>query len=283
MSKYNVHGGHNPSGKIACGAKGLLDESKEDRLIANEIIRLLKLNGHTAYNCTVSNGKSQRDVLVKICTKCNAHIVKYDISVHLNSGRNDKKGDKKVGGFEVWVTGTGNGKGTVASRIRKNMKALGFTDRGTKKTSGLYYLNHTKNSALLLEICFVDDKDDYLLYKKVGYKKVAQAVVKGLLNKNTIKTQSTVAKVASTVVNSGKKTATTIKAGAENVKVVVTATDGLNVREKRDVSSKKLGTLPKGKEITLLYVSLVKDGSLWASIDYGKNIGFINAKYVKLA
>ena len=31
MAVYNIHGGHNPSGKIACGASDLLDESREDR------------------------------------------------------------------------------------------------------------------------------------------------------------------------------------------------------------------------------------------------------------
>lgn len=39
---YNIHGGHNPSGKIACGASDLLDESREDRKICKEVVRLLK-------------------------------------------------------------------------------------------------------------------------------------------------------------------------------------------------------------------------------------------------
>ena len=29
MATYNVHAGHNPEGKIACGACGLLDELKD--------------------------------------------------------------------------------------------------------------------------------------------------------------------------------------------------------------------------------------------------------------
>ena len=103
MAKYNVHGGHNPAGRTACGATGLLNESKEDRKIVKALIKYLKKGGATVYNCTVDNGKSQGDVLVKICAKCNARSVKQDFSVHLNSGRNDKKGDKKVGGFEVWA------------------------------------------------------------------------------------------------------------------------------------------------------------------------------------
>ena len=42
MAIYNIHGGHNPSGKIACGASDLLDESREDRKICKEVVRLLK-------------------------------------------------------------------------------------------------------------------------------------------------------------------------------------------------------------------------------------------------
>ena len=69
MAAYNVHGGHNPAGKVACGAVGLLDESKEDRLISNEVIQILRNNGHTAYCTTVDNGTSQNDVLKKIAAK----------------------------------------------------------------------------------------------------------------------------------------------------------------------------------------------------------------------
>ena len=63
MAVYNIHGGHNPAGKIACGASDLLDESREDRKICKEVVKLLKKKGHKAYNCTVSNGTSQNDVL----------------------------------------------------------------------------------------------------------------------------------------------------------------------------------------------------------------------------
>lgn len=68
MSKIKVvtvHGGHNPQGKIACGASDYIDESKEDRIITKKVVALLKKNGIKAYNCTVNNGTSQTDVLKK--------------------------------------------------------------------------------------------------------------------------------------------------------------------------------------------------------------------------
>lgn len=184
MSTYNIHGGHNPEGKVACGASGFLDESREDRLICKEVVRLLKLDGHKAYDCTCNNGKNQGDVLKKIVAKCNKRNATLDVSIHLNSGRNDRKGDGKIAGVEVLCTSASGIKKDAASRIRKSMKKLGFTDRGTKKTGSLYFLNHTKNKAILVEACFVDDKDDYELYKKVGYKAVAKAIVEGIVGKS---------------------------------------------------------------------------------------------------
>ena len=209
MAKYNVHGGHNPSGKTACGATGFLDESKEDRLITKAILKYLKKGGATAYDCTVSNGKSQRDVLVKICAKCNVHSVTQDFSVHLNSGRNDKKGDQKNGGFEVWAYRWNSSKKAVANRCRKKMKALGFTDRGLKTSKDLYYLRHTKAPAMLFEICFVDDKDDYLLYKCVGADRIGKALAEAILDQS-IKTSAAGKAVGS--VKAGAKVK--IKSGA---------------------------------------------------------------------
>lgn len=84
------------------------------------------------------------------------------------------------------------GKKEVAERAVANMKELGFTSHGDpyKKTSGLYYLNHTKAKALLFEICFVDDKDDYLLYKTTGPDAIGKALAEAITGK-TIKTSAT--------------------------------------------------------------------------------------------
>lgn len=183
--KINLHAGHNPAGKVACGAVGLLDESKENRLINAEMIKVLKSLGHTVYDCTVNNGTGQTDVLKKICAKDNAHSVDISGSIHLNSGRNDKKGDKKQGGYEINAYNYSGKKKEIAEQCVANMKALGFKTHGNpyKVRTNLYYLKHSKNPCLLHEVCFVDDRDDYELYKKVGYKEVAKALAYGMVNK----------------------------------------------------------------------------------------------------
>ena len=184
IKKVTVHAGHNPSGKIACGASDLLDESTEARWITRKVIKLLRKNGIKAVNCTVNNGTSQGDVLRKICAKCNA-VADADlhISIHFNSGRADKKGDGKTGGAEVLLTQDISNKGDVAKRVCNQMEKLGFTNRGVKVTSSLYFLNHTKAPALLIEVCFVDDKDDYMLYSADRID-VAHAIVQAVINHN---------------------------------------------------------------------------------------------------
>ena len=50
---YNVHAGHCPQGQGASGAVGILQESVEDRAVKNEVIRLLRAEGHTVYDLSL--------------------------------------------------------------------------------------------------------------------------------------------------------------------------------------------------------------------------------------
>lgn len=192
MSVYTVHGGHAATGKAYCGASNLLNESIEDRLVKDAVIKYLRQGGATAHDCTVDTGTSQTNVLSQICAKCNSVSSNLDISIHFNSGRNDGGGDGKQGGFEVYALNYTGVKKEAAERITANMAALGFAMHGDpfKTTKGLYFLNHTKAPALLLEICFVDDRDDYNIYKRVGADAVGKAIAEGVLNKSIAATNT---------------------------------------------------------------------------------------------
>lgn len=173
----NVHAGHNPDGKKACGAVGLLRESTEARRVKNQVIKLLREKGHTVYGCTCNNGTSQSDVLQKIVTKCNKHKADLDVSIHFNAGANDKKGNGKTTGTEVLIYSDSSKAKPYAERVCKAIAALGFRNRGVKVRKDLYYLRKTAAPAMLIECCFVDDMDDARLY---NYKKMAAAIVKGI-------------------------------------------------------------------------------------------------------
>lgn len=160
---FNIHAGHAPSGKSACGAVGILNESVEDRKVKNALIAYLKAAGHTVYDCTVDEGSlTQNGVLKKICAKCNTHKVDLDVSIHFNSGAKDAKGNGKTTGVEAYIK-AGSAVYKTAIRICDEVAKLGFKNRGVK-TKSLYFINHTKSPAILIECCFVDDMDDARLY-----------------------------------------------------------------------------------------------------------------------
>lgn len=181
----NVHAGHNPDGKKACGAIGIIRESTENRNVKNEVIRLLMVLGHEVYDCTVDNGTSANNVLTNIVKKCNAHEVDLDVSIHFNSGRNDYSGDGTIGGTEVFIYSKNSKALAAAKNVAAALNAAGFRLRkdstspasGVKINSSLYVLRKTNAPAMLIECCFVDDKDDVALY---DYRSVAEAIVYGI-------------------------------------------------------------------------------------------------------
>lgn len=175
--KFTVHAGHNPDGKTASGAVGLIKESTEARVVVSRLISYLQAGGHVAYDCTCNNGTSQSDVLRKIVAMCNAKDRDYDVSIHFNSGANNMGGNGQTTGTEVLIYSSSSKAKGLAAQICNEISALGFKNRGVKTRSDLYVLRHTTKPALLVECCFVDDKDDVAIYNADA---MARAIYKGL-------------------------------------------------------------------------------------------------------
>jgi len=252
--KINVHGGHS----LKCrGAKSYLDEVNEDRKIKNEVIRLLKLEGHTVYDCTDDIGKTQSTNLSNIVKKSNAHKVDLDVSIHLNAC-DKEKGDGKVKGTETCIYNSSSKAKQYATRVQSKMKALGFTNRGLKIRNNLYVLKHSNSPAMLIEVCFVDDYDDYILYQNTGYKMIAKAIAEGILNKSI----------------STKKQIFTPNA-FKNYKVKIT-TNVLNIRKEANTNSKIVGTVKKNSVYTIVQEKKgwgkLKSGAGWIKLSYTKKV-----------
>lgn len=179
--KINVHAGHNPDGKVACGAVGFLRESTEARRVKDEVISQLRQLGHTVYDTTCENGTSKADVLTKIVKLCNARNVDLDVSIHFNAGANDTAGNGKITGTEVYIYSGSSKAKTYAAKVCTAIASLGFKNRGVKVNSNLYFLKHAKAPAMLIECCFVDDKDDAQLYDA---QRMADAIVRGIAGTN---------------------------------------------------------------------------------------------------
>ena len=68
-----------------------------------------------------------------------------------------------------------------AVKICENLSKLGFKNRGVKDGSGLYVIKNTKCTAILIELCFVDNKADAELFKQVGYSNIAKALYSAIV------------------------------------------------------------------------------------------------------
>lgn len=166
MATYNIHGGHS----LKCrGASGLLDEVNEDRKVKNKVIELLRAKGHTVYDCTDDGGTTPIKNLKNIVSKCNAHNVDLDVSIHLNAG----------GGHGCEVYGYSNNISGVGARVSANIaSALGITNRGFKVRTNLYVLHRTNSPAILIECCFVDSREDH---DKWSVDKCAHAIADAII------------------------------------------------------------------------------------------------------
>lgn len=254
--KIAIHAGHNPDGKIACGAVGLIRESTESRKVKDKVIEMLRAQGHTVYDCTVDNGTSQSDVLKKIVAKCNAHTVDLDISIHFNSGGILTR-DGKTTGTEVFVYNSNSKAKATAQNIVNSIASLGYKNRGVKYSTSLYFLKHTKNPALLIECCFVTDPEDIDLYNA---DKMAQAIVKGITGvKPSIPSTSTPS------APSTSNTPTSIKEFKVKVKV-----SSLNIRAGAGIKYKKIGSITDKGIYTIIDTQgswgLLKSKKGWISI-----------------
>ena len=255
MTAYNVHGGHS----LKCrGASGLLDEVNEDRVVKNKLIELLRANGYTVYDCTDDYSTSQEANLRNIISKCNAHTVDLDISIHLNSGRNDSDGDLKTGGVEVF--GYDDRIYGVAYKIAENISnilGIGFHGSPVKYRKDLYVLRKTKAKAILIECCFVDDKDDANHWNAT---KCAMAIASALgckTNVSTVKPTTNVSRETYTYFPAFKLNSCSIVDCLRSINVDSSFAYRKRIASKNGVANYK-GSAPQNDKL----VSLGKKGKL---------------------
>lgn len=261
---FNIHAGHGASNSKSCGTIGLINESDEARKVKNEVVRLLKEQGHTVYDTTVDYPTSSQDCLNKIVTNCNKNSVDLDVSIHFNSAANDKVGNGVTTGVEVYLYNSTSKAKPYAERVCKKISALGFKNRGVKYSTKLAVLK-TKNPNMLIECCFVDDRDDVKLY---DYKSMAKAIVEGILNKEI-----------KDIVDK-PQVSTGFKNGDYTGKKAKVIANVLNVRYDRGTQYDVIGKLNKGDIVKLNYC--LND---WISIEGykgNKGLGYINTNYIEL-
>ena len=174
--RVGVDCGHTLNG-ADYGAVGIKAESNLTREVGVRVINKLKSKGVEAISCYKDTCSSLDDSLSYRTNTANKNNLDLFISIHFNCFNGN------ANGTEIFTYG-----GKVysqASNILNNLVALGFTNRGIKNGSDLYVIRNTNCEAMLVEVCFCDNKHDMDIYNA---ETISDAIVSGILgNKNVEK------------------------------------------------------------------------------------------------
>ncbi len=163
--KIVISSGH---GSKVRGASGYIDEVDEARKVVNRVVTYLNnINiGVDAFHDDKST--SQNENLNRIVDFHNSKARDLDISVHFNAYET-KSGP--MGTECLYVTKSDLAQ-KVATKISDNS---GLINRGPKKRTDLFFLNNTKEPAILIEVCFVDSEADVGIYS-IKFEAICRAI-----------------------------------------------------------------------------------------------------------
>lgn len=171
--KIAVRGGHCP--KVP-GARAILDELTEDRLVKNALAKRLMRIGHEVLDVTPpdSTSASSADLAYGV-NKANEWGADLFVSIHFNKAYDSYNGAL---GSEVCVYSEHE----IAQRVVNSLASLGFKNRGQKIRTGLYELKHTSMKSMIVETCFIEATEDVELYKKLGADAIGKAIAEAIVN-----------------------------------------------------------------------------------------------------
>lgn len=164
--RIGINAGHTKIGK-GTGANKYLNESVETRKLAYEVMKQLADTTHEVVPLVYDKSS---DNLKAAVNDANNKKLDLFVSIHLNAG-----GGK---GAEVYTYK--KAKLTQATKVLNNLEKLGFKNRGIKDGTYIFVVRNTTMPAILIEVCFVDTQTDVELYKKLGYQKIAEAIVNAI-------------------------------------------------------------------------------------------------------
>ena len=181
--KYKIvldagHGGYD-SGAI--GPTGLMEKNVTLAITLKVGAILVKNGVDTIYTRTSDNVSWSNDVtqnLQAICDISNNAKPDYFVSIHINSF----SGPSVNGTETFYYTGSVAGQKLAQAVQTELIKATGNVDRGIKTTSGLYVINNTVATAILVEPSFISNPTEESLLATSAYQyKIAKAISTGIL------------------------------------------------------------------------------------------------------
>lgn len=153
--KVAISSGH---GKYVRGASEYMDEVEQARRVVENVADELHAAGVLVSTFHDDTSTTQDENLATIVAWHNAQDRDYDVSVHFNAYQPTNEGM----GTEVCYLSQKDLAATLSGAIAESGDLI---DRGAKVRSDLYFLNHTDQPAVLIEVCFVDSKTDVNNYQ----------------------------------------------------------------------------------------------------------------------
>lgn len=262
------HGAGDP-GAVATHGKKTYKEADEVRALVKLVGAELK-----GYDATVATYPSTRNAYKDVQSgefvkRTNLLSDGYVLELHLNALKKDAK-NGKTKGVECYVTTKETGT-SVEEAICKNIAALGFTNRGVKRKN-FAVISKAKLpsvSTALLEVCFMDDPDDWELYQK-NQKQVAKAIADGIAEGFGLK------KVED------PKTKPAGKKNAEYSGTYKVTASALNFRTGAGKNHDVLAVLPNGAKVNCYgYYDTDASGGVWLYVKAGDLTGYVSMDFVK--
>lgn len=174
-----LRGGHTEK---STGSSLIINELKADRLVYKATEKYLKIGGSKVVDVTPPETMTYPSELNYGIAKANKLGVDLFVSIHFNKAYDYEV--KSAIGSEVWVYDKSF---KEAERVVKNLATLGFKNRGVKSMISegrtLGELRNTTMKAMIIEVCFVESRADYNIFKDKGYDLIGKKIAEGILNK----------------------------------------------------------------------------------------------------
>lgn len=156
------------------GASGILDEVDEARRVVEQVATVLRGGGAEVITYHDDVSTTQNENLNRIVDFHNSQGTRdLDISIHFNAYTETHS---PMGTECLYLT-----QAELADLIAENIaNASGLIDRGPKKRDDLFFLNHTEEPAVLVEVCFVDSEADANIYTN-NFDEICDAIADSIM------------------------------------------------------------------------------------------------------
>lgn len=170
--KICINGGHCPTRDSGAIGSRITEAEYTARMMASVADYLTKAG------CTVLT--VQEKDLSAICRAANEWGSDLFVSIHCNAANKRARGTETFSHY-----GSAKGKHLAACIQKQLIGAIDTIDRGTKE-AGFYVLKHTNAPAALVEIAFIDNRDDETLLLE-HQDDIARAIARGVTDYSTKK------------------------------------------------------------------------------------------------